>query len=100
MNKRSFFWKPFASERVNESPKLVKSAEKYFYPFSSFWANLSSKKSFVVRSETLGLLLNKLTANSEYSGNQFKCNYLKKPKTLCQFFIVFFESRLYFEHLK
>ena len=51
----------------NESQKLLKSAVKYFYPtFSSFWANLSLKKSFLVRSEILGLLLNRLTANYEY----------------------------------
>ena len=42
MYKRSCFSKPFDSERVNESQKLLKSAEKYFYPtFSSFWVNLS-----------------------------------------------------------
>ena len=37
--KRSSFWKPFSSECVKESQKLLKSAEKYFYlTFSSFWA--------------------------------------------------------------
>ena len=42
MDNRACFWKPFGSERVNESQKLLKSAEKYFYPtFSSFWAKLS-----------------------------------------------------------
>ena len=41
MNKRACFWKLFGSERVNESQKQLKSAEKYFYPtFSSFWAKL------------------------------------------------------------
>ena len=31
--------KPFGSERVNESLKLLKSTEKYFQPSSpSFWA--------------------------------------------------------------
>ena len=29
---RACFWKPFGSGRVNESQKLRKSAEKYFYP--------------------------------------------------------------------
>ena len=42
MHKRAFVWKSFGSERVNESEKLLKSAEKYFYStFSSFWAKLS-----------------------------------------------------------
>ena len=32
----------FGSHRVNESQKLLKSAEKHFYPtLSSFWAKLS-----------------------------------------------------------
>ena len=62
------FWKPFRSERLNESQKLLKSAEKYFYPtFPSFWAKLSQKKLFLIRSEILGLLANTLTANYEYS---------------------------------
>ena len=53
------FLKTFGSERVNESQKLLKSAEKYFYPtFSSSWAKLSWKNSFLVRWEILGLLVN------------------------------------------
>ena len=40
MRKRSCYWKLLGSERVNESQKLLKSAENYFYPtFSLFWAN-------------------------------------------------------------
>ena len=36
------FWKHFGNERVKDSLKLLKSAEKYLYPtFSSFWSNLS-----------------------------------------------------------
>ena len=42
MNRMACFWKPFGSERVNESEKPWKSLEKYFYPtFSSFWEKLS-----------------------------------------------------------
>ena len=67
MHNRVCFWKPFGSERVNESQKLVQSAEKNFYPtFSSFWAELSKKKLFLIRSEVLGLLDNTLNANYEY----------------------------------
>ena len=37
MHNRAGFWKSFGSERANESQKLLKSAEKFFYPtFSSF----------------------------------------------------------------
>ena len=68
MDNRACFVKLFGSERVNESQKLLKSAEKYFYPtFSSFWAQLSKKKLFLIRSESLGLLVNTSTANYEYS---------------------------------
>ena len=31
MDNRACFLKPFGSERVNDSQKLLKSAEKYFY---------------------------------------------------------------------
>ena len=69
MHNRAFFLKSFGSERVNESQKLLQSAEKNFYPtFSSFWAKLSQKKLFLIRAEILGLLDNTLTANYEYSG--------------------------------
>ena len=42
MYNRASYWKPVGSQRVNESQKLMKSAEKYFYPTSSSsWAKLS-----------------------------------------------------------
>ena len=68
MHNRACFWKPFRSERFNESQKLLKSAEKYFYPiFPWFWAKLSQKKLFLIRSEILGVLAKTLTANYEDS---------------------------------
>ena len=68
MHKSSCFWKPSRSEHVNESQNLLKSAEKHFYPTSaSFWAKLSYKKSFLVKSEILGLLVNTLTTDYQYS---------------------------------
>ena len=100
---RDCFWKPFASERVNTSLKLLKSEEKYFYPtFSSFFTNLSLKKLFSIRSESLGLLVKTLTANYEYSPSnrenlllQIQIKLSKKPQTcLTFFFFQFFESTL------
>ena len=68
MHNRACFWKPFGSEHVNESQKLLKSAEKYFYPtFSLFWAKLSQEKLFLIRSDISGLLVDTLTANYQYS---------------------------------
>ena len=68
MHNRFCFWKSFGSESVNESQKLLQYAEKNFYQtFLFFWAKLSSKSLFLIRSEILGLLDNTLTANCEYS---------------------------------
>ena len=62
------FLKPFRGERDNESQKLLESAEKNCYPtFSSFWAKLSLKMFFLIRSDILGLHDYTLTANYEYS---------------------------------
>ena len=64
MHNRDCFWKPFASELVSKTQKLLKSAKKYFYHnFSSFLTNLSLKKLFLIRSESLGLLVKRLSAN-------------------------------------
>ena len=42
MDQRACFWKLFGNKRVNESEKLSKSVQKYFYPtFSSSWAKLT-----------------------------------------------------------
>ena len=68
MYNRASFWKAYCSERVNESQKLLQYAEKNFYhTFSSFWAKLTYKRLFLIRSEILGLLDNTLTGNYEYS---------------------------------
>ena len=68
MHRRACFWKAYCSELVNESQKLLQYAEKNLYPtFSSFWAKLSYKRLFLIRSEILGLLDNMLTAIYEYS---------------------------------
>ena len=61
---RACFRKPYGSEHVIESQKLLKFEEKYFYfTFSSFLAKLNSKKLFLITSELLGLLDNTSTGN-------------------------------------
>ena len=68
MHNSASFWKPIGTERVNSSEKLLKSTGKDFYPtFSSFSARLSYKNFFLFRSQILGLLINTLTVNYEYS---------------------------------
>ena len=64
LHERASFWKPFHSQRVNESPKLLKYLEKHFFAtFSSTWDSLSEEKSFLVRCEILVLLVNTLNAD-------------------------------------
>ena len=105
MHRRACFWKPSDSERVNESQKLLTSAEKYFYPtFSSFPARLSHRKLFFIRSETLGLLVNTLTANDgesriniENLPLRIEIKVYKKPSTFCCICLAFFECTLNFQ---
>ena len=68
MHNSASFWKHIGTERVNSSEKLLKSTGKDFYPtFSSFSARLSYKNFFLFRSRILGLLINTLTFNYQYS---------------------------------
>ena len=79
------FSKPFRSDRLNDSQKLLKSAEKYFYPtFPSFWPKLSYKKLFLIRSEILGLLVNTLNAKYGYSGSNRENLALPIQLQLCE----------------
>ena len=106
LQKSSCFWKSFGSESLNDSLKLLKFAEKSFYPtFSSFWVNLTLKKSFSVRSDILGLLLNTLTSNQEYSCSN--TDYLPLPlqmllsgklKLFSWYYIPFFRFPVHFQH--
>ena len=98
--KRSCFWKPFGSQRVNDSSKLLKSAVKQFCPiFSSLRVKFSLKKSFLVRSE-LGLLVNMLTADSEYSRHNSENLTLPIQRQLSRKTKTFLESTLNFEHFE
>ena len=65
---------------------------------------MSQKKSLLVRSEILGLLVNTLTSKYEYSRSNMDSLLLpiqmqlsETPKNFCQFFIVFLKSTLNFE---
>ena len=106
MHKRLYFRKPFGSERVNKSLKLLKSPEKYFSPIpSSFLANLSYKKLVLVISEILELFVNLLTANYEFSCNHrndlplpVQMLLSQKRKIFFLLFITFFDCALNFEY--
>ena len=104
MHNRACFWKPFGSDRVNDFQKLLKSTEKNFYPtFSSVLAKLGYKKSILIRSEILELLLNKFTGNYKYSRSNrqnlplpIEIKISKKHKFFCGIFLAFQESTLNF----
>ena len=97
--------KPFGKERVNEPKKFLKSGEKYFYPtFSWFWAKLSQKKLFLIKSEISGLLVNTLTGNYEYSRSNrenlplpIQIKLSKKPSIFSEIFFAISESTLNFQ---
>ena len=105
MHKRACYWKPFGSERVNETQKRLKSLEKYFYPtFSSFWSKLSEKKFSLIGSEILGLLDNMLPANCEYSRINrenlplpIQIKFSKKLEIFCGIFFEFFDATTNFQ---
>ena len=98
MHSKASFWKPFGSEIVKESEKLLKSAEKYFDPtFSSFWTELSKKTFFLIRSKILGLFDKTLTANYKYFRSilqnlhvPIEIKLSEKPEMFCRIFFVFF----------
>ena len=108
MHENSCLWKLFGSERVKESRKLRKNAEKYFYgTCSSVWVKLRYKKSFFVRSEILPLLVNTLAASYEYSCSNtdnlqlpVQMQLSEKSQKIFQIFIAFLESALNFEHFE
>ena len=100
MHNSASFWKPIGTERVNSSEKLLKSTGKDFYPtFSSFSARLSYKNFFLFRSWIIGLLINRLTVNYQYScsirGNlplPFHIKLSKKLLIFCGIVLKCFES--------
>ena len=108
MHKRACFWKPFGSEPVDESQKLLKSAEKYLYGnFPSFSAKLSEKKLFLIGCEILGLLYNTLPRNYQYSRINrenlpllIQIKLSKKPEIFCCIFFEFLDTLLNFQYFE
>ena len=63
----SYFRTRFGKQRVSVFETLLKAAPHHYYRmFPWIWDNLSRKKSFLVRSEILGLFINTLTAEYKY----------------------------------
>ena len=87
---------------------LLKSARYNYYDFfSSIRRKLSWKKSLSVWYETLRLLVNVLTADDKYSGNnmqnleqKFQTPLSKKKKIFSWFFIAFLKWAWNLEHFQ
>ena len=71
-SKRSCLRTPFANERVKEFQWVLKSAPHHYYSlFSSIRGKLSYKKSALVWCEILSLFVQTLTADDNYSRQQY-----------------------------
>ena len=87
---------------------MLKCARHYYYPiFPWIWDKLSWKKSALVRSKILGLLVNTLTAEYKYSRRNMKTltqqvqtKFSLKQKTFSEFFIAFLKSTWNGEHFQ
>ena len=94
IHSRSFFKIPFASQHVNRSQTLKKSAGEHFY------STLYSLETWpLVRLEIPGLLINPMTAVAKYfrynTGNlsqPVKMGLSSEPKNFYVYFIAFLES--------
>ena len=105
MHKRSYFGKPFGSERVNESQKLLISAESTLILL--FHHLQQTRVSCFVRSDILGLLVNTLTVNYEYSRSNrdnlplpTQMQLWEKLDTFSKLLLNFLESTLNFKHFE
>ena len=68
MPEKPYLSTAFGNQSVDGKQTLLKSVRHYHYPiFSLIWDKLSCKKSALVRSITLGLFVNTLTAEYTYS---------------------------------
>ena len=93
----SCFRRSFGNQRVNVSQTLLKLARHHYYPiYSCIWDILSWKKSALVWSDILRLLVNTLTADNKYSSCNVQYFWTQTQTTLSQkwkidsrFFILF-----------
>ena len=108
MPEKPYFRTAFSNQPVDGYQTLLKSVRHYYYPiFPWIWDKLSWKNAALVRSKTLGLFVNKLTAEYKYSrrnmqtfAQQVQTPLSWKQKTFSQFFIAFLESTWIKEHFQ
>ena len=96
-SRRSCFRRPFGNQRVKGFQTPLKVARHHYYPFSSWIpGKLSWKKTALLWSKILRLFANTFTADGKYScrnmqnfWQQFQTLLSEKQKTLCGFFLHF-----------
>ena len=89
MHEKSCSWISFGSEWVNESQKLLKSAEKYFHPAEPswvrkilFWSDLRFWDCLLTHVDCQLRCMSILIVTQRIYHRQLKCNYLKNQKLL------------------
>ena len=108
MSKRSSFRTGFGKQRVRRFETLLKSTRHHHYRmFPWIWDKLSWKKSFLVRSEILGLFVNTFTAEYKYSRRnmqtftqQLQKQLFQKRKAFSRLFIAFLKFASSLEHFE
>ena len=100
MPEKPYFRTAFGNQLVDGYQALLKFVRHYYYPiFPWIWDTLSWKKSALVRYKILGLFVNKLTAEYQYSrrnmqtfAQQVQTPLSLKQKIFSGFFIAFLKS--------
>ena len=99
MSKNPGFRTPFDSQHAKGSKRLLKIARKHFYYNFSWLSEEKRKISLLEIFEILGLFVNTLTADDEYSlcksenlPPQLKYNFFDKQKTFSESFVPFLKS--------
>ena len=108
MSKKSCFRRPFDKEYGKRAQALLKYGSQYLYHnHLSLVRKLCSKKSLLLTSQILGLLVNTLAADEKYpvlnTDNltiPIQMQLSQKQKTFSQFFAAFLKSTLNFKHFE
>ena len=108
MSKKSCFRRPFDKEYGKRAQALLKYGSQYLYHnHLSLVRKLCSKKSPLLTSQILGLLVNTLAADEKYpvlnTDNltiPIQIQFSQKQKTFSQILAPFLKSRLNFKHFQ
>ena len=108
MSKKSCFRRPFDKEYGKRAQALLKYGSQYLYHnHLSLVRKLCSKKSLLLTSQILGLLVNTLAADEKYPVLSrdnltipIQMQLSQKQKTFSQFFAAFLKSTLNFKHFE